>query len=85
MGWSVRLRDPYAPPPPYDRRPHLMLATPPNLSTKKRTHADAAADREREWINEAQTTQARVKKQAKIIEKMQLQAGALLFDETGGV
>eukprot|EP00752_Nemacystus_decipiens_P012474 g11048.t1 len=46
------------------------------------THADAAADREREWLNEAQTTQARLKKQAKLIEKMQLQAGALLFDET---
>lgn len=49
-----------------------------------RTHADAAADREREWMNEAQTTQARLKKQAKLIEKMQLQAGALLFDETAG-
>ncbi|CAM9530445.1 unnamed protein product [Ectocarpus sp. 4 AP-2014] len=48
------------------------------------THADAAADREREWMNEAQTTQARLKKQAKLIEKMQLQAGAMLFDETGG-
>eukprot|EP00903_Cladosiphon_okamuranus_P018655 g17170.t1 len=46
------------------------------------THADAAADREREWLNEAQTTQARLKKQAKLIEKMQLQAGALLLDET---
>lgn len=49
----------------------------------RRTNADAAADREREWLNEAQSTQARLKKQAKLIEKMQLQAGALLFDEAG--
>lgn len=48
-----------------------------------RIMADAAADREREWLNEAQTMQARLKKQTKLIEKMQLQAGALLFDEGG--
>lgn len=53
-----------------------------SMKTHRRTNADAAADREREWMNEAQTTQARLKKQAKLIEKMQLQAGALLFDET---
>lgn len=60
--------------------PHTFFETKTNVL--RRTHADAAADREREWLNEAQTTQARLKKQAKLIEKMQLQAGALLFDET---
>ena len=48
-----------------------------------RTREEAAADREREWMNEAQATQARLKKQKKLIEKMQLQAGAPLFYEAG--
>ncbi len=70
---SVNLKVVITPEPNQTRQPSPM----------RRTNADAAADREREWLNEAQSTQARLKKQAKLIEKMQLQAGALLFDEAG--
>lgn len=54
--------------------------TPPRCNDN-RSQADAAEDREREWMNEAQSNQARLRKQAKLIEKMQLQAGALKFDD----